>query len=640
MGQKIIIEPGVAFDLKKVLHNPDDDFYAAYLKPYYVLTRDGQYLFASQQLGRAPSRAFHIQPAGYRLGKAQKLFAPGPDVGRRFYDLLLGYLSDCPTIVLEGIQGEAGYETGVRLVVSIQNPHSAYIAWMGKQMVFPYRAGVPIQCWNYIVPEPLPATLVAEIHSFYPDYDPTQPMTLYDWTQVGQDVRRVLGVGFDYFGGAFKKPNLTLVWNRGEADGFVSYHAGCTSDRILKGLSGTGKTTLSVGPELEQDDACLGRPFYGPDGKIEKVQIIGLEAASFAKSEGLTPNSPEWPGLMKSAQVAPDGHRPVVLAMNIDCEGVEYRTEQIAGYTVKAPRPSAGQTVGSLQCTHYDKSRTTNGRFIFHFSELNPGWGSGRPKWLQSEGLSFKRSDVMEPIIRVTDPLMAVALDAGCESVITSALADQQVGMRVRTYAATDFMAREQAQQALIKLKMYRDLGLDDAGKLVFFIVNAGYVGEFDLDGKRRLKRDAAGAPMPKLDPATGRPELDEAGDVRHVGAGEKITVSDSKRLLDLVEHRRIRRWLQHPIYGYWVPEPAELEREHGMVGFGRRFNPLRFYSAEEILAFARRDIAERTAFMRELFAGQEGEAELRPVIEVWERMVLPAADAVRRFYETYYGAD
>jgi len=639
-NQKIAIEPGVEFDLKRVLRNPDDEFYAAYLKPYYVLTRDGQYLFASQQLGRAPSRAFHMQPDGYRLGKAQRLFAPGTEVGRRLYDVILRYLAGCKTIVLEGIQGEAGYETGVRVVVSIQNPHSGYIAWMGKQMIFPYKEETPIRCWNYIVPEPLPARVIDEIHSFFPDYDPTQPITLYDWTQVKQDVRRVLSVGFDYFGGAFKKPNLTLVWNRGEAEGFVSYHAGCTSDRILKGLSGTGKTTLSVGPELEQDDACLGRPFYGADSKIEKVQIIGLEAASFAKSEGLTPASPEWPGLMKSAQVAPDGHRAVVLAMNIDCEGIEYRMEEIAGYTVKVPRPLAGQKVGSLQCTRYDKSRTTNGRFIFLFSELNPHWGSGRPKWLASEGLSFKRSDVMEPAFRVVDPLMAVALDAGCESVITSALADQTVGTRVRTYAATDFMAREQAQQALIKLKMYGDLGLDDAGKLVFFITNAGYVGEFDLAGNRRLKRDAAGQPMPKIDPVSGQPELDEAGALRAIGAGEKITVADSKRLLDLIEHRRIRRWLTHPIYGYRVPDPRELEQEHGMAGFGRRFNPLRFYTPEEILAFARRDIAERTAFLRGLFAGQAGEAELRPVIEVWERIVLPDAETVRRFYVENYGID
>ncbi len=89
-----------------------------------------------------------------------------------------------------------------------------------------------------------------------------------------------------------------------------------------------------------------GRPVLGPDGKVEKVQIIGLEAASFAKSEGLTPESPEWVGLMKSRQVGPDGRRPIVLVMNVDCEGVEYRLENIAGYQVRVPRQIPGEEVG------------------------------------------------------------------------------------------------------------------------------------------------------------------------------------------------------------------------------------------------------------------------------------------------------
>jgi hypothetical protein len=637
-AQRLTIEAGLEFDARNVIHNPDDDFYAEFLKPYYVVTRDGQYLFACHQAGRLPSRVFHMVPPGYRLGKFQQPFLHDASVGRRFYEVIQRYLAGCRTIVLEGIQGEAGYETGVRLVLSIQNPHSAYIAWMGKQMIFPYRSDVPITCWNYIVPEALPAEVVAEIHTFYPDFNPALPISLFDWTEAEHDIRRVLNVGFDYFGGAFKKPNLTLVWHRGEAAGCVSYHAGCTSDRVLKGLSGTGKATLTVGPELEQDDACLGRPYMDNKDKIDRVQIIGLEAASFAKSEGLTPASPEWPGLMKSAQVGPDGRRPIVLVMNVDCEGVEYRVEHIAGYDVKVPRQIAGERIGSLQCTRYDKSRTTNGRFIFRFSELNPRWGAGGVKWLRSEGLSFKRFDVLDPILRVTDPHMAVALDSACESIITSALADQKIGSRVRTYAATDFMAREQAQQALLKLKVYSDLGLGDDGRLVFFITNAGYIGEFDLGGNRIPRRDAQGNPIPKLDPASGLPELDEAGRPRYLGQGEKITVADSKRLVDLVEHRRIRHWLRHPIYGYLVPDPRELEEEHDMPGFGRRFNPLRFYTPEEILAFARRDIAERTAYLQNLFSGQEGEAALEPVIQVWARLTLPPAEELRRFYMEHYG--
>lgn len=630
-------EPGLVFDWDNVIHNPDDAWYAEYLKPYYVLTRDGQYLFASTQPGRSPSRAFHLDPDGYKLGKKQQRFAPGPEVGLRFFQTVKNYLKRCRVIVLDGIQGEAGYETGVRAVISVQNPHSAYIAWMGRQMIFPPKPDVEIRCWNYIVPEPLPADVVAEIKSFYPDYEEDLPISLYDWTQVRRDIRQVVSVRFDYFGAAFKKPNLTLVWNRGEADGCISYHAGATSDRVLKGLSGTGKTTLSVGPELEQDDACLGRP-YDEAGRVDRVQIIGLEAASFAKSEGLNPNSPEWPGLMKSRQVGPDGRRPVVLAMNIDCEGVEYRMETIAGYAVKVPRPIPGQEVGSLQPTRYEKSKTTNGRFIFRFSELNPNWGSGKTKWLRSEGLSFKRFDILDPAFRVVDPYMAVALDSACESIITSALSDQPAGSRVRSYAATDFMAREQAQQALLKLKVYQDLGLGPEGKLVFFIVNSGYVGELDINGRQILRYDEQGRPIPKVDKETGRPLLDGKGAQEYLGQGEKITVQDSKRLLDLIEHRKIQHWLSHPVFTYWIPDPRELEEVHGLKDFRRRFNPLRFYTPEEILAFAERDIEERTRYLEDLFRGQEGYDALRPVIEVWQKLKLPSAAEVREFYEEYFG--
>jgi hypothetical protein len=70
-----------------------------------------------------------------------------------------------------------------------------------------------------------------------------------------------------------------------------------------------------VGPQLEQDDALLGKVVYDEAGKAKKIRIIGLEAASFAKSEGLGPESPEWSGLMKATE-------SVVIAMNIDCEHV------------------------------------------------------------------------------------------------------------------------------------------------------------------------------------------------------------------------------------------------------------------------------------------------------------------------------
>ena len=63
----------------------------------------------------------------------------------------------------------------------------------------------------------------------------------------------------------------------------ISFHAGLSESTVIIGLSGTGKTTLTVGPNLEQDDAVLGKIITKGE-KIVDVKLVGLEAASFAKS--------------------------------------------------------------------------------------------------------------------------------------------------------------------------------------------------------------------------------------------------------------------------------------------------------------------------------------------------------------------
>jgi len=637
MSKMFNIEPGVDVLQKSIIRNPDDDFYKEFLEPYYVFTKDGQYLFGSTQPGRRPDRAFYMIPDDYKLGKKQKKF--DTKIGKKIYQAVFKYLQDenPDMIIQEGVQGETGYKVGLRVITSVKNPHNAYIAWMGKLMIFPPEQDMHIDCWNYIIQEPLPDKYVKMIKDAWPDYDPDVPLTLYDLTEMNKNIRRVVSLGVDYFGGAYKKPNLTMVWNKAESDGLVSYHAGCTSDRVLKGLSGTGKTTLTVGPELEQDDACVGKLIYDNENKVTDIKLIGLEAASFAKSEGLTRFSPEYPGLMKSQHINEEGKRPIVLAMNIDCEGVEYKTKNIKGYNVKVPVKKEGKKIGSLQCTKYEKSGTTNGRFIFLFSELNPDWGSGREKSLKTEALSFKKYDVLEPIFRVIDPNMAVALDSACESIITSAIAAQKAGTRVRSYAATDFMAREQSQQALLKLKMYEDMDLDTGGKLVFFINNAGLVGEYDLKGNQIKKLNKNGKPIPKKNDETGEILKDELGKVKYLGQGEGIKVADSKRLIDLIEHRKIETWIKHPVFGYLIPDPTELDEKHGMKDFGKRFNPLNFYSPGQYIEFIKRDIKERTEFLEDLFKDQDGAEKLSDIINIWKNCKIPSEQEVKDFYNKYY---
>ncbi len=633
------IEDDLSFDDKDVIRNPDDAWFAEYLKPYYVKTADGQYLFGNTQAGRRPDRAFYIIPDGYKLGKGQRSF--DREIGLKLYEVVLRYLKTAKVIVADGIQGEADYKTGLRIILSVENPHTAYITWFGRLMVYPPEEDMEIHCWNYIVQERLPETVIQEIQSFWPDFDPDEPLTLYDLTRMDQDHRRVMSLRVDYFGGAFKKPNLTMVWNRGEADGLISYHAGCTKTRVLKGLSGTGKTTLTVGPLLEQDDAVLGLLEYSNTNRhIDKVHLIGLEAASYAKSEGLEPSSPEWAGLMKSRDVQPDGSHPVVLAQNIDCEGIEYRMEKIAGHTVKVPRLLPGEQIGHLQPTRYEKSGTTNGRFVFRFYDLNPNWTPGSPKQLRTVMLSFRRFDIFPLVSCITDPAMAVALDSACESVITSAVGGKIPGTRVRSYAATDFMAREQSQQAIKKLQMYTEMGLGPKAKLIFAIVNSGYIGEFNFEGKQRPLLDDTGEPVPKIDKATGKPYLNGQGKPVYLGLGEKIKVEDTKLLVDLVENRKIQKWLNHPVFGnaYLIPDPQELEDVHGVSKYRERFNPLRFYSSQEYLQFCQRDIEERTAYLKDLFKGQEGENQLHEVINVWKKCTLPQPEEIQHFYDQHYG--
>ncbi len=639
-----IIDIGYDCQISKnslIAKNPDHDWFRIFLRRYYVLTKDHQYLFGSTQAGRRPDRAYYMVPEGYRLGSGQKAF--DRDRGKKLYEVVLRYLREekVPVMVQDGIQGEHGSEVGLRVTISVKNPHSAYIGWFGKLMVFPPKEDQQIHCWNFIVQESLPLSYVNEIREFWPSFDPNEPITLYDFTEMDQNKRRVLSLHVDYFGGAYKKPNLTMVWNKAESDGFISYHAGMTSDRVLKGLSGTGKTTLTVGPDLEQDDACIGKVIRNPETKkVEKVQLIGLEAGSFAKSQGLGSSSPEWPGLMKSVEVDENGEHPVVLAMNVDCQNVTYELKKINGYTVKNPEVSEGKVAGSLLCKQYHSSGTTNGRFIFSFSELNPNWGtSTEPRYLKTVVLSMKRFDYMHPMFRVVDPIVAIALDSAIESIITSAVAAKKAGTRVRSYAATDFMAREHCDQAMLKWEVYKDMGIGLDGKLAFIVINTGAIGEHDINGNQIRLTDEDGELIPKVDKNTGKIRKNELGEIKYQVQGKKIKVRHSKQLLDLAEHRKIENWLPHPIFGnrIFLPDPNELENKWKMERFGKMFNRLRYYSEKEYLAFVKRDIKERGDFLKKLFKGQTCEKELKEVIYVWDNLRVPEPKEIEEFYRNYY---
>ena len=200
MQKTFSIEPKVKVSQDNIIHNPDDNFFIEFLKPYYVFTKDGQYLFGSIQPGRRPDRAFYMVPEGYKLGKKQQKF--DTIIGKKIYEVVMKYLQEekPKLIVQEGIQGELGYEVGLRIIISVKNPHNAYIAWMGKLMIFPPKKLMHIDCWNYIIQEKLPDKYIEDIKSVWPDYDPAVPLTLYDFTEMDKNIRRVISLGVDYFG--------------------------------------------------------------------------------------------------------------------------------------------------------------------------------------------------------------------------------------------------------------------------------------------------------------------------------------------------------------------------------------------------------------------------------------------------------
>jgi hypothetical protein len=268
---------------------------------------------------------------------------------------------------------------------------------------------------------------------------------------------------------------------------------------------------------------------------------------------------------------------------------------------------------------------------------LNPEWGNNKKKYLKSEALSFKKFDILEPIFRVIEPKIAVALDSACESIITSAVSAQKPGTRVRSYAATDFMAREQSYQALLKLKTYSDMGLDLNGKMLFFINNAGFIGEYDIDGNQIKKLDEKGNPIPKKNEETGEIQRNELGNIIYLGEGEGIKVDDSKKLINLVENNKIENWIKHPVFDYLIPNPIELEEKHGLIDFRRRFNPLNYYTPKQYIEFIKRDIKERTEFLTYLFKGQSMEEKLHDIITIWVNRKLPTEKEIKNFYEKYY---
>lgn len=588
------------------IKNPDRKWYLEYLKKYYLITEDGQYLFGSRHKGRDPKIVFYVVPENFRTGKNQKRFPE--QRAYPIFDLATEYLSKQEVLYQDTVIGYGERALFLRHKISLANPHSAHLGLFAKEMYFEPEAILENSATSITIPETMPDEYVQKIKALYPEYDSEKGLVLIDL--VGGHYR-ILSLNLDYFGSAGKKPDLTLWWHIWENKGDLSDHSGSKRGMSMKGQSGTGKTTLTIGKDIRQDDAATRILERGRNGRVTAMYSIGAEAASFAKTEGLNPSSPEFAPIMSSR----NGN--FIPCLNVACKGVFYEVKEINGHKTCVPSKIKGKKIGNLIFNDYQSAQTNNGRAIISFRSLNPSWSEDRVR-ITSDGMSIRHFGFTMPIFRVRDPRRAAAFVSACETINTGAVKGVKPGSPKISPFATDFMVGEQGDQTLLYFSAYRDIGLNGHdGGIIFFVNNSGSIGA--------------------QNPYTGEMAKDDKGNM----LGEKISVHDSKTLVDLVESWNLPEdmWEREPVLGLWIPSPTALEKR-GLKNFRKKFNPLRFYTGEQIIIMAERLVEERTNFLNELFSGQKEEERLRQsnIINVWKKFEIPSAAVIEDWYLRHFG--
>jgi hypothetical protein len=73
------------------------------------------------------------------------------------------------------------------------------------------------------------------------------------------------------------------------------------------------------------------------------------------------------------------------------------------------------------------------------------------------------------------------------------------------------------------------------------------------------------------------------------------------------------------------------------LIDFRKRFNPLNYYTPKQYIEFIKRDIKERTEFLKYLFKGQSMEEKLHDIINIWTNYKLSTEKEIKNFYKEYY---
>jgi phosphoenolpyruvate carboxykinase (ATP) len=334
------------------------------------------------------------------------------------------YLKDREVIQVDRMLGDSpGHRLHGRLFIT--RPY-ARIAYMWHQSLFPADAAEPSDLGTIFVPE-WPERVI--------------------FVHPGRRLTCILGT--DYFGES-KKSFLRMAMYAAKERGGIGLHAGSKVLRvrqpdgalrdvgfILFGLSGTGKTTLTVhdhgltDPErviIRQDDVVL---------MDARGACYGTEQGFYIKTEGLTP----------AQKVLYDA----VISPNAIFENVMVREDG--------------------QVDFVDSTLTTNGRGIILRAEV-----AGTDDTIdlhKADKVVFitRRQDVVPPVARLT-PEQAVTFFMLGESIETSAGDPTRAGQAKREVGTNPFIIGSEAQEGNRFLQILRA-----NPDIECFLLNTGSVG-------------------------------------------------------------------------------------------------------------------------------------------------------------------
>ena len=408
-------------EARQLIVNPSTEELRALASPDEITTEFGSASFVSEARNRSASVTYIVED-GVEIGVQQQ----GITLARATEILgkVRAYLKDQEVIQVDRMLGSTpGRRLQCRLFIT--RPY-ARIAYMWHQSLFPASASDTPDLATIFVPE-WPERII--------------------FVHPGQRVTCILGT--DYFGES-KKSFLRMAMYAIKEQRGIGLHAGSKVLRvrqhdgtlkdvgfILFGLSGTGKTTLTVhdhgltAPErviIRQDDVVLMN---------EHGACYGTEQGFYIKTEGLTP----------SQKVLYDA----AVSRNAIFENVTVSEDGKVDFV--------------------DSKLTTNGRGIILRSEVASTDDTVDLEKADKVIFITRRQDVVPPVARLTAEQAATYFMLG-ESIETSAGDPTKAGQAKREVGTNPFIIGSEAEEGNRFLQILRS-----NPDMECFLLNTGSVG-------------------------------------------------------------------------------------------------------------------------------------------------------------------